>query len=273
MRVSIITAVYNRAATIRATIESVLQQRNADIEYIVVDGNSSDGTDGIIGEYQGQISQSIREADTGIYNALNKGIRAATGDVIGFVHADDTLNATNTIEKVTHAFHDSSIDAVYGDLVYVHHYRPETIVRYWHAGPYDRTRFRRGWMPPHPTFYLRRQHYCKLGDYREDFLISADYELILRMLYKNQLKVAYIHDIMVRMQFGGISNASLKNRLKSNTEDKLAWKVNGLSPPLGLRLLKPLQKIQQYWKRPDPPTCLDKKPRSRLLYQDVVDEL
>ncbi len=255
MRVSIITAVYNRVSTIRATIESVLGQRNADIEYIVVDGNSNDGTDRVIRDFQDRITNSIREPDTGIYNALNKGIRAATGDIVGFVHADDTLNAVDTIEKMSRAFLDPTVDATYGDLVYVNHYRPETIVRYWRAGAYDEKRFRHGWMPPHPTFYLRRDHYCKLGGYREDFSISADYELILRMLYKHRLKAAYIDDIMVRMQFGGVSNKNLWNRFKSNTEDQHAWKVNGLLPPTWLRLLKPIQKIQQYWKRPDSRPC------------------
>ncbi len=273
MLISIITAVYNRAETILATIESVLQQRDADIEYIVVDGNSDDGTEDIVRNYDGRISQYIREADTGIYNAINKGIRAASGDIVGFVHADDMLDGTEIIKKVSDAFRDPSVDAIYGDLVYVHRYRPEKIVRYWHAGPYDVSRFRWGWMPPHPTFYLRREHYLKLGVYRENFSIASDYELILRMLFKNKLKAAYINDIMVRMQFGGMSNASLWNRLRSNTEDIQAWKVNGLLPPRGLRLLKPLQKIQQYWTRPNPAKGSNKEAKYVPLYQDVMDEI
>jgi glycosyltransferase involved in cell wall biosynthesis len=250
IRISIITAVYNRATSIRAAIDSVLQQRDVDIEYIVVDGNSDDGTEGIVRSYGPRISKYVREPDTGIYNALNKGIQAATGDIVGFVHADDALHDMNVIKKVSDAFRDPSIDAVYGDLIYVHHYRPERIVRYWQAEAFDSRRFRRGWMPPHPTFYLRRRHYLEQGGYREDFSIAADYELILRMLYKNRLKPKYIDDIMIRMQIGGISNKSLWNRLLSNNEDKRAWKVNGLVPPIGLRLMKPLQKLQQYWKRP-----------------------
>ncbi len=250
MRISIITAVYNRVETIEATIQSILRQRDVNIEYIVVDGNSDDGTENVISRYEGQISKYIREADGGIYSALNKGIRAATGDIIGFVHADDILHQVKTCNRISEAFADDDVDACYGDLVYVDSVRPDQVVRYWKSGPITSSSFQWGWMPPHPTFYLRRRHYLELGLYREDFEIAADYELMVRMLHKHQLKAAYIQDILVQMRMGGKSNASLNNHWCANREDKLAWNVNGLKPPRCLRVLKPMRKISQFWNRP-----------------------
>ena len=252
VRISIITAVYNRVTTIQSSIESVLNQRGASIEYIVIDGNSTDGTQDVICRYQGSLAKYVSEPDTGIYNALNKGIAAATGDVVGFIHADDMLANPYAIRGIATAFQDPSVDAAYGDLVYVDSEHPDRIVRYWKSGKAGTSRFLRGWMPPHPTFYLRRKHYLDLGGYREDFQISADYELVLRMLFKQQLKPAYIEDVLVRMRLGGKSNVSMGNRLLANREDRLAWQVNGLKPPMGLQLFKPLRKLYQYWLRPKP---------------------
>jgi glycosyltransferase involved in cell wall biosynthesis len=249
MRVSIITAVYNRVSSIAGTIQSVLSQQGTDIEYIVVDGNSDDGTEEIIRSFEDRIDSYIREPDTGIYNALNKGIRAATGDIVGFVHADDVLSDTTTIQRIGSVFEDAEIDAVYGDLVYVQNFSPEKVVRYWKSRKLEPQLFRWGWMPPHPTFYLRRRHYMELGFYREDFSISSDYELMLRMLYRHRLNAAYVDSVLVRMKLGGISNGSIFDRLWANSEDKLAWKVNALPPPAGLRLIKPLRKLGQYYSR------------------------
>ncbi len=249
-RISIITAVFNRALTVHASIESVLNQRNANIEYIVIDGNSSDGTQEVVHRYESSLSRFISEPDTGIYNALNKGISAATGDIVGFIHADDMLDNPDVIRSIADVFLDPTVDAAYGDLVYVEAERPERIVRYWKSGKAGESRFRRGWMPPHPTFYLRRQHYLGLGGYREDFQISADYELLVRMLFKHRLKPAYIDNVLVKMRLGGKSNVSMGNRLLANREDRRAWEVNGLRAPFGLQLFKPLRKLYQYWLRP-----------------------
>lgn len=249
-RISIITAVYNRASTIQVAIESVLSQRDVNVEYIVIDGNSTDGTQDVIGRYRQHISKYISEPDSGIYDALNKGIQTATGDVVGFIHADDLLASPNVLRRIADAFKNESVDAVYGDLVYVAPDRLDQIVRYWKSGIASDPRFRRGWMPPHPTFYLRRKHYLNLGGYREDFQISADYELLLRMMFKHRLKTAYIDDVLVKMRLGGKSNKSMGNRLLANREDRYAWQVNGLQPPFALQIFKPLRKVYQYWLRP-----------------------
>lgn len=249
-KISLITAVYNRSATIRDAIESVVHQRDADIEYIVVDGNSTDGTEEIIRSYSSRVDRYIREADTGIYNALNKGIAASTGEIIGFIHADDMLTSDSVMQAVSKAFHDPEIDAAYGDLVYVDSNQTSKVVRYWKSGIFNRYRFRWGWMPPHPTVYIRRKRYLELGGYREDFQISADYELLVRMFYKHRLKTEYIHDVLVTMRQGGKSNVSVQNRLLANREDRKAWEVNQLRPPLGLQFLKPMSKLHQFWERP-----------------------
>ncbi len=249
-RISIITAVYNRASTLASSIESVLNQSYEGIEYIVVDGNSTDGSDEVVARYKGKITKYIRESDFGIYDALNKGIAAATGDVVGVLHADDLLANREVISSVAAKFENETIDAVYGDLVYVASEDTSQIARYWQSGNYNRKGFRWGWMPPHPTVYLRRQHFIDYGGYRVDFQISSDYELLIRMLYANRLKTAYIDRVLVKMRLGGKSNSSMRNRLLANHEDRLAWEVNGLKAPLGLRLLKPLRKLRQFWERP-----------------------
>lgn len=251
IRISIITAVYNREETISSAIESVLNQQYKNVEYIVVDGKSTDRTQEIIQRYRSQIAKSICEEDNGIYEALNKGIRESTGDVVGFLHADDLLASKNVLGKVADAFSDPSIEAAYGDLLYVNKNNPERIVRYWKSGSFQVNRFRWGWMPPHPTVYLRRQSYVNLGSYREEFKISADYELLVRMMFKEKLKTAYIDDVLVKMRIGGLSNSSMSNRMIANREDRIAWKVNGLPPPFALQLLKPLRKLRQFWERPE----------------------
>ncbi len=249
-KVSIVTAIYNNAATVANAIESVLGQSYPNIEYVVVDGMSNDGTDQVIGRYADRIAVSVREPDHGIYDALNKGLRLATGEVIGFLHADDYLADPSIIEQVAARFNDPGLDAVYGDLLYVQAEDPNRIVRFWDSGPYDVNKFRWGWMPPHPTVYLRRSCYDRFGVFREDFDIAADYELMLRLFVRNQIRVSYLDRIMVKMRVGGKSNASLANRLRANTEDRRAWLVNGIRPPMALRFTKPLRKLSQFWRKP-----------------------
>lgn len=249
-RISVITAVYNRVATIRDCIESVLQQDWPEVEYIIVDGNSSDGTDRIVAEYADRLGPSVREADRGIYDALNKGLGMATGDVVGFLHADDLFAHRSVLSGIAGAFADPAVQASYGDLVYVDAADPARVVRYWRSGPFRRSSFRWGWMPPHPTVYLRRAQYETSGKFRTDFSISADYEMMVRLLYRDRLQAAYLPDVLVRMRVGGKSNASLGNRLKANQEDRRAWQVNGFRPPFGLRFSKPLRKLGQFFRRP-----------------------
>ncbi|GAA5511091.1 glycosyltransferase family 2 protein [Novipirellula caenicola] len=247
MKISVITAVYNRAATLGDAIDSVLAQQNVELEYIVVDGNSTDATPEIVQRYGERITRSIREPDAGIYDALNKGIVAATGDVIGFLHADDWLADAQTLRRVAEALSEDSVDGVYGDLVYVDGVDPSLQRRYWRAGAYDVNRFRRGWMPPHPTVYLRRRCYEQFGNFDLNIKTAADYELLVRMMVKHKIRMQYIPEVMVKMRVGGASNASLKNRLAANRDDQRAWAMNGLTPPWGLRLTKPLSKLPQFF--------------------------
>ncbi len=245
-KISLITAVYNRVSTIEQAIESVVSQQNCKFEYIVVDGNSTDGTIDLIGQYHEQINHLIHEPDRGLYDALNKGIDVATGDFVGFLHADDLLAGPHVLEQIEQAC-GGDVDGVYGDLVYVDKEDPSRITRIWSAGEFRLSNMSFGWMPPHPTFYLRRELYQRWGGYRLEFGTAADYELMVRMLVKHKSRVAYIPQTLVKMRVGGQSNLSIANRLKANRQDRLAWSINGLRPPLGLRFLKPLRKLHQFW--------------------------
>lgn len=248
MKISIITAVYNRVETISHTIESVLEQTHPDIEYIVVDGMSNDGTENIVSKYSERIDRQVREKDDGIYDALNKGIRLASGEVVGLLHADDFFAHRDVIANIAREFSaDHSTMGVYGDLVYVDRHEPTRVVRRWKSGKYDPSKYRWGWMPPHPTVYFRRECYLRYGLFREDFRFAADYELLVRMMQVHGVSMRYIPETLVCMRVGGLSNASVSNRVQANREDAKAWSVNGLQPPWGLRLLKPLRKIYQYF--------------------------
>lgn len=250
MKVSIITVCYNSAATIRDTIRSVSAQDHADIEFIVVDGGSTDGTLEIIKEEAGQIAQWISEPDKGLYDAMNKGIAMATGHVIGILNSDDLYQDNRVISDVVAQFDSAPIDCVYGDLVYVAAENLDEVKRYWKSGSYHRKAFINGWMPPHPTFFVKRSCYEAFGTYDIAFRTSADYELMLRFLFKNYCSAAYLPRILVRMREGGQSNVSLINRLRGNKEDRQAWQKNGLSPRFYTLSVKPLRKIGQFFDRP-----------------------
>lgn len=246
MKVSIITIVYNNAATIEESIRSVLSQDYPDIEYIVIDGNSTDGTKSILDNYRQLIDVYVSEEDNGLYDALNKGIKMASGDVVGILHSDDLFNDRQVISRIAEKFSRSDLDCVYGDLVYVKHDNTDTVVRNWKAGTYDEKAFRNGWMPPHPTFFCKKSCFEQYGLYDTNFKTSADYELMLRFLYKHQLKVDRIESTLVRMRLGGMSNASFKNRIRANREDLKAWRQNQLKPKTYTHLIKPLRKVGQY---------------------------
>jgi glycosyltransferase len=190
----------------------------------------------------------ISEPDRGVYDALNKGIRHATGEVVGFLHSDDIFEDSEVLAKMAQAFADPAVDAVYGDLVYVRHDDIRRVVRYWRSGRYDRAALSRGWMPPHPTFYVRRTVYLQLGGFDTRYRIAADYDSILRLLSVGKIRVAYIPEVLVRMRVGGMSNRSLRAIIRKSTEDLRALQRNGVGGYWSL-LQKNLSKLSQFWQR------------------------
>lgn len=248
-KITIITATFNSKRTIRECIKSVISQDYPFIEYIIVDGGSTDGTLDIIREYTSKINILIIEKDEGIYDALNKGIKVATGDVIAFLNSDDFYKNKKIISIVANHFNDSNTECVYGDLAYFSSKKYGKIVRYWKAGNFSVKKIFRGWIPPHPTFFALRSIYEKFGSFRLELETSADYELMLRFLLIHNIKVSYIPEILVYMRSGGVSNISLINRLKANRMDRKAWIVNNLKPYPWIILFKPIRKIPQYWRK------------------------
>jgi glycosyltransferase len=246
MKISIITAVYNNVRTINSCMESVLGQTHPDIEYIIVDGGSRDGTVDAIEKHKGNIAKFISEPDNGIYDALNKGIRMASGDVIGFLHADDLYTNNKVLETVAANMALHGVDSCYGDLLYVHKENTERTVRYWKSCPYKDGLFQRGWMPPHPTFFVRKKVYEEHGVFNTSFRIAADYELMLRFLEKNRISTVYIPEVLVKMRMGGASNRSLRNMMVKTVEDYLAWKVNSLHRRFYTIPFKNLSKVGQF---------------------------
>jgi glycosyltransferase len=249
VKVSIITAVLNNRDSIEDCIKSVSSQSFKNIEHIVIDGGSSDGTLELLREHQDSIFKIVSEPDDGIYHALNKGIRMATGGVIGFLHADDVYANHDVIETVSNQMESHGVDSCYGDLVYVSKRNTDRTVRYWKSGSYKEELFRRGWMPPHPTFFVKKEVYDKYGCFNTDFRIAADYELMLRLLKKNKVSTHYIPGVMIKMRVGGSSNRSLNNILIKSSEDYRAWKINNLNGGLSTIVLKNLSKLPQFFKR------------------------
>lgn len=245
MKISIITATYNSATTVGDTLVCIGGQRHPDIEHIIVDGRSSDRTLEIVSGFP-HVARIISEKDKGIYDAMNKGIRMATGDVVGILNSDDMYTDPQVLSDVAKAFEDPKVMTVYADLQYVHPDQPDKVVRTWKTGPFRKKNFYYGWMPPHPTFFVRRSVYDVAGVFDLSLRSAADYELMLRVLLKHGLSAHYIPRVIVKMRAGGMSNASLWNRLRANKEDRLAWKLNGLEPYFFTLYIKPLRKIHQF---------------------------
>ena len=248
-QVSIISAVFNAAITFRKCIESV-QNQSHPTEHIIIDGCSSDGTLDIIEEYKSSFSKVISEHDRGMYDAMNKGLGMASGEIIGFLNADDLYADSEVLANVSELFQENSVDSCYGDLVYVDAIHTNRNIRYWHSGTCNFRRFYWGWMPPHPTFFVKKKIYEKYGYFNLNMGTAADYELMLRFLLKYKISCAYIPKIMIKMRTGGKSNVSLKSRIRANQKDRKAWKVNGLQPYPWTLYFKPLRKIPQWFIRP-----------------------
>jgi glycosyltransferase len=244
-RISIITATYNSEQTLPASIESLNQQDYTDVEHILVDGGSRDRTVELAKDSSRFLRHIVSEPDNGIYDALNKGIRMATGDLVGFLHSDDMLAASNTLAKIVKTVEHERLDAVYGDLRYVDRRDETKILRHWKSGPFSINKLKLGWMPPHPTFYVKRELYLKHGEFDTDFTISADYDLMLRYLRLAGTRVGYIPEVIVDMRSGGASNRSLANILRKSREDIEVLKRHGYRP-LSTLALKNVRKIPQF---------------------------
>jgi glycosyltransferase involved in cell wall biosynthesis len=246
VKVTIITATYNSAATIADTLVSVKTQTYPDIEHVVIDGCSKDGTLDIV-KKSGHVNHVLSEPDEGIYDAMNKGIKLASGDIIGILNSDDFYPDDQVIADVVSHFEKTGCDALYADLVYIDPEKNGRIIRKWKSGGFNRNNFLRGWMPPHPTFFVRRSVYERFGVFDTRLKSAADYELLLRFLYLKQVSACYLPRVTVHMRAGGMSNRSLKNRIKAHFEDYRAWSFNGIKPKWYTIVLKPMRKVLQYF--------------------------
>ncbi|MBK6832614.1 MAG: glycosyltransferase [Flavobacteriales bacterium] len=265
MKVSLITVCRNVAPVIAETLDSVLAQTHPDIELIVIDGASTDGTVEILRDYarseqlkgvdrglpEGararRVDVLVSETDKGIYDAMNKGLRLATGDVIGFVNAGDLLMTPTVIADVVSAFQRAHVDAVYGDIIMVDEHDIHKVHRTWLSGTYHRENFRRGWMPPHVGTFIKKSVYDQHGHFNTDLRIGADYEILLRFMYKHMIKTLHIREVLVRFRLGGMSNGNVRRILQANREVRASWKLNGLQAPPLLVTRKLWSKVMQFF--------------------------
>ena len=249
MKISIITVCFNSADTIEGTIRSVCEQEYQHVEHVIVDGGSTDGTVDIVKKYNGRIKRFISEPDQGIYDAMNKGLRLAQGEIVAFLNADDVYASPTVISEVVAAMHADHIDGVYGDLVYVGRRNSNRIVRYWRAGEYWPRAFCSGWVPPHPTFFCRRAVYREFGGFNPNYRIAGDFELMLRLIEKHQIRVRYIPRPFVRMRAGGRAN-TLRGIIQGNREIVHAFHDNGMELAPGFFYAKLCRKVRQFVRRP-----------------------
>ena len=245
MKISIITVCYNSATTIRDTFESLLSQTHSDIDYVVIDGNSTDNTISIIKEYELKFQGRMRwisEPDNGLYDAMNKGIRLAAGNIVGILNSDDYYVSNTVIEKVHNIISEKNKDSCYGNILYIKKNKP---YRLWIAG--NKKSFKLGWMPPHPGFFVKKSVFEKYGLFKLDCGSSADYELMLRLLEKEKITTEWLDELFVIMRMGGESNNSFLTRIKAHRNDKKSWIDNNLSPYFFTFFLKKIIKIPQYF--------------------------
>jgi glycosyltransferase involved in cell wall biosynthesis len=244
-KISIITVAFNAQNTIERCITSVLQQRFKNIQYIIIDGGSTDNTNQIISKYKQDIDIFITESDNGVYDAMNKGIAVATGDIIGTINADDFFADDDVLYSIAKVFAEQDTDILYGDLDYID--PNDKVIRKWRSGKYNKGMFNWGWMPPHPTFYCKKRLFDNLGVYKLDYGSAGDYELMLRFIHLNNISVYYLNKVLVKMVVGGISNKSLGNRVQAMRFDLKAMRNNNIFLPIVTLLFKPLRKITQFF--------------------------
>ncbi|MHB1174513.1 MAG: glycosyltransferase family 2 protein [Sulfuriferula sp.] len=246
MKISIITAAYNAADTITDTLESVAAQRHQDIEHIVIDGASTDNTLKIVERYADTIAHVLSEPDRGVYDAMNKGLAFASGEVVGFLNADDIYMHQDVLTKVAATMADPAIDACYADLVYVDREQTSRVVRHWVSRDYTSGLFEKGWMPAHPTFFVRKSVYKKLGGFDLRYRLQADFDLALRFMGINGVQARYVPEVWVRMRMGGMSNNSIRNMVRGNIEAYTSCRANGLNVPPWFILTKVLSRVPQF---------------------------
>lgn len=264
MKVSLITVCLNSGRYLSHCMDSVRAQVHNDIEYIIVDGKSDDNTFEIIQQNSDIVNHFICEPDRGMYDAINKGIKMATGDIVGILNSDDILADPYAISSIVECFERSHSDVVYGDLIYVQPEATDSVVRFWKGKKFKRSNFRLGWMPAHPTFYIRRNLIQKFGLYENHFYTAADYEFMARYLYNYRCSATYLEQIIVKMRSGGMSNGNLKRRLRANRRDYLAMRKNHIPFAFIVSILKPLSKLHQY------KTSLLKQARTSLAKRPSV---
>jgi glycosyltransferase len=245
VKITLITAVRNKHDTIGDAVRSVLSQTWRDVEHIVIDGASTDGTVAVLQPFVKHFAVLVSEPDAGIYDALNKGIRLATGEVVGFLHSDDMFASERSLELVAEQFANPDVDAVYGDLAYVRSANPARVVRMWRAGEFSPRKLAWGWMPPHPTFYVRRRVYERLGTFDTRYRIAADYDCVLRFLRDGRVTTRYVREVLVKMRLGGVSNRSVSNILRKMAEDYRALSDNDVGA-WGALIWKSVSKLPQF---------------------------
>jgi glycosyltransferase involved in cell wall biosynthesis len=250
VKISVLTVCYNSERTIEDTIRSVRDQTYKDVEHVIVDGASTDGTMRVVTRYRDCLAQVISEPDRGIYDAMNKGVLLATGDVVGTLNADDIYADETVLEQVAAIFSDPAVDACYADLVYVSADDPTKVRRYWRSCPYRAGLFERGWMPAHPTFFVRRRVYEEHGLFDTQFKLQSDFELTMRFINVQRIKTVYTPRIWVRMRMGGVSNRSIRNVMRGNIEAYKACKKQGIKVSPLFFLMKIASRIPQFFTRP-----------------------
>ncbi len=245
LKISVVTACFNSQATIGEAIATLKRQSWSNVEHVVIDGASKDDTVEVARKTLGPVDVLVSEPDKGIYDALNKGIVNSTGDIVGFLHSDDLYAHDEVLSRVAACFEDPEIGAVYGDLQYVKSANTAHVIRHWKSGSFSTDKLKYGWMPPHPTFFMRRELYEELGGFDLAYRIAGDYDALLRYLASDKVKVHYLPEVLVKMRLGGASNGSLKQIIRKSREDISAMMKHGVNPVLALPY-KNLSKLPQF---------------------------
>ena len=250
MKISVITVAYNSAATLGDTLKSVAAQSHPEIEHILIDGGSTDGTADVVNQYGQHLTRYVSEPDCGIYDAMNKGLALATGDAVGFLNSDDIFAHQASLVQIVNGFAAADVDAVYGDILMVDPLQLQVVRRYWRPGPFKAGAFARGWMAPHPTLYVRRNFLISAGGFNSAYRLQADFDLELRLFECMKIRSKYIPYTLVRMRMGGASTGSLRNILQGNIEAAKSAQNNGISGGLFFIASKVISRLPQYWIHP-----------------------